>query len=835
MNVKNKQVVREIAWMTYCAEKKRNLMAVVAIAMATFLIAVMTAVGASYWQTLSERQLRMQGIDYEISLGEPRESQVAAVRAMDKVKYAGLKVACMEVEQYQDIAIDGADFYWLDEVCWEKQVVPALEAYEGSYPAQEDELMLSTAMLRAMRVEHPSIGMKLPFTYHTMAAENPGTQVRDFRLSGWFTDYTGTEKGYVSRAFFDTTGVKQTDFELGALTISLVNPLYFPKDIAAMNKELEISGTQSIEADHDAASRFCRVIAALAAMLFMVAASAYLFIYHTMYLSIARNIRYYGQLKTIGMTSVQLKGMIYRQAVFSAIPGIAAGLFCAVAVSKQIVPKILFELGGVYEEAFAVPVSPTAFLAAGGFALLVNVISCRKPADIAGSCPPIEAMRYQPALSKRKPHRREAAGIFGMAFWNLFRDKKQTAVILLSSAVALAVFFTANVVIYANDAKHILNEAGGYDIQFVNQTMLRKEKQIFTEEKLKELAAADGVKAIRRVSSAPAAIPYQEDVFGEYYRALYDSVYSPGNYEEDIGNYKVDDTGEWTEHFFGTRFVAIDEEGFLLFNESIGNTLDQEAFERGEIAVTVEQPFVPGDFGIAGKTVRFRLPQGASPETEYSIQIAAVGTIGNSPYYFAGGYTPAIIVSEAYAKTLLDSMYIELVEADYETAYDEQAEEAAKAVFADEKKVTSSSKLDRYTSMLGAERKMKALGYSIAGIVAVLALFNYINMTAAGIQNRAKEFATLESIGMTGKQAHMVLCIEGIGYGLFSAAASLAIGLPFSSFVFRGLSSGVSYAVPWKSSLALYAAAAILSMAAPVIIYKRTQKGSVIERMRMED
>ena len=49
-------------------------------------------------------------------------------------------------------------------------------------------------------------------------------------------------------------------------------------------------------------------------MLAMIFISGYLFIYNTMYISISKNIRYYGQLKTIGMTSAQLKGIIYRQA-----------------------------------------------------------------------------------------------------------------------------------------------------------------------------------------------------------------------------------------------------------------------------------------------------------------------------------------------------------------------------------------------------------------------------------------------------------------------------------------------------------------------------------------
>lgn len=836
MKVNNKQVVREVAWTTYKAEKKRNLLAIFAIGMASFLTAIMMAIGASYWDTLTERQLRMQGIDYDISLSEPEERQVEIVRAMGKVKYAGLRVFCMEAVQFEDQAIDGADFYWLDEVCWEKQTAPALEKYEGHYPVEEDEVMLSEALLRAMHVEGYKVGMELPLTYHTMANGDGQLRERVFTLSGWFLDYSGKEKGYVSKAFFDATGVKQTDFDCGALMISLVNPLYFAKDIAQMNDAVGISGGQRIVADDFAVPQFCKVTAALAAMLFMVFASAYLFIFNTMYISIAKNIRYYGQLKTVGMTSVQLKGIVYRQAFWNALAGMAVGLTGAAFLAKAVIPKILLMVGGAYSEEEAVPVGPWIFLAAGGFTLLVNAISCRKPTEIAGNCSPIEAMHYTPGASGKNMRRREHTSLPAMAFQNMFRDKKQAAAIFLSSALALAIFFTANVIILANDAKHILNEVSSFDMEFVNQTMMKgKIRQIFSEEKMAELAAIDGVKDVRRVTSTLAEIPYQEDVFGEYYRALYASRYSPGNYGEDMESYKNDEVhGHWRQWQFASRLVGIDGEGFAYLNGRLGNVLDPEAFENGEVAITTESVYAEGDFGMEGKVARFLLPEGLSPDTEYSVQIAAICEVGDVPNYFGSGYSPDLIVSESYAKKLLGETYAELIRITYKEPYEQDTENAVKAVFAGEKKVTSRSKLENYQSMLGAEMQMKVLGYSIAGIMAALALFNYVNMMAAGIHNRAKEFATLESIGMTSRQICRMLRMEGIGYGVVSVMASLLVGIPFSYVARRGLSSyqSLPYAVPWVDSLVLYVVAVALCMAVPILIYRRTQNASVVERLQ---
>ena len=56
---------------------------------------------------------------------------------------------------------------------------------------------------------------------------------------------------YVSQKFFETTGVKQTDFTQGSLKITLSNPLYSEEDIVAMQKAIRVEDRQIIEADYE--------------------------------------------------------------------------------------------------------------------------------------------------------------------------------------------------------------------------------------------------------------------------------------------------------------------------------------------------------------------------------------------------------------------------------------------------------------------------------------------------------------------------------------------------------------------------------------------------------
>ena len=63
--------------------------------------------------------------------------------------------------------------------------------------------------------------------------------------------------------------------------------------------------------------------------------------------------------------------------------------------------------------------------------------------------------------------------------------------------------------------------------------------------------------------------------------------------------------------------------------------------------------------------------------------------------------------------------------------------------------------------------QVRFLGNGIGFLIALLAVFNYIHMMAAGVQNRSGELAALESIGMTQAQLKQMLMLEGAGYAFW--------------------------------------------------------------------
>lgn len=839
LKVKNQKVILQIAWTAYKAEKKRNFYAVLAIVLTSFLIASVLAVGTGYFGTLSQRQVRMQGMDYDIELSEPKEEQAEAVRALDLVRHAGLAVKCAVLEQYGDLQLDKTKLYWLDETCWEKQTVPALESYEGSYPQNENEIMLGTRVLKAMGIREPEIGMKLLFSY-TVLAEDGGQELpeKEFVLCGWYTDYSGVHRGYISEKFYKTTGVKQTDLTQGALKITLKNPLYLEKDLKQLREAVKLEKSQYISADYDAAAVFFKMSAALAAVLVMVFASGYLFIYNTMYLSISKDIRYYGQLAAVGMTSAQIKWMVYVQAAWNALAGVPIGLAAAFFTAGLAVPQLVHIANPGFAASDTVSAKGWGFVLAGCFAAAVNGISCKKPAQLAADCPPAQALRHAAGMAesakaagKKRQHGVDCVTrsiIPSMAWQNLFRDKKQAAVIFCSFVIAISMFLVTNVLIRGNDAGRILNQMYSYDLRLKNETVLENGEQLLTDELISQIEAMEGIASVRKVASAKVIIPYQEDVYGEYLKELYGSRYSPGNYERDMELYQKD----MDSNYFAPRMISVGKKGFELLGQSIETQLDWDAFENGETAIAVKY-FTQGDNGMTGKTVRFSLPDGKHPQEEYTVQIAAAADGSANPAFFSGGILPDLVVSEAFARRLLKEPLTELIEIEYESAFSRQTEQRVRALFEKESRISSDSKLERYAEMKHTEMRVKILGAVLTGIFALMAVLNYLNMMAHGLQVRSREFAALESIGMTHKQAGAMLRLEGAGYAAISAGLSLAAGLPASYAVFCGMNRyQVAYSIPWISSLVLLAAVFILCMTVPVWIYQRTQNQSVVEKLR---
>ena len=224
-----------------------------------------------------------------------------------------------------------------------------------------NEAMTDTRVLKLLGVQ-PKIGTKFTVTYQIGGGQSePKTVTQEFVLSGWW-DYNGVSQA--SNVIVPESYVKKTlqhvdigeDEESGkwSLDVMFGNALHIEKD---MRQVIRDCGFQSEDASRPGYIAFGvnwgytgaqsssnlnpESIAAIVALLVLIVFTGYLVIYNVFQISVANDIRFYGLLKTIGMTGRQLKRIIRLQAVLLSGIGIPAGLLLGFGIGVGLAPAVM--------------------------------------------------------------------------------------------------------------------------------------------------------------------------------------------------------------------------------------------------------------------------------------------------------------------------------------------------------------------------------------------------------------------------------------------------------------------------------------------------------------
>ena len=113
------------------------------------------------------------------------------------------------------------------------------------------------------------------------------------------------------------------------------------------------------------------------------------------------------------------------------------------------------------------------------------------------------------------------------------------------------------------------------------------------------------------------------------------------------------------------------------------------------------------------------------------------------------------------------------------------------------------------------------IGGLIGCIMAFAGLINFANMIITNIITRRHEFATMQSIGMTGKQLRRLTVYEGIYYAVGADIIGGAVAAILNITLVPVLVIGVLYL--------------LLAAVIPLIVLHFFNKGTVVERLRTSE
>ena len=424
----NQEVLRRLSRRSMKAEHTRNFFAVLAIILTTFMFTSVFSIGVSLIQNLGIMQIRNQGSQSTIWLEQPSKQQMDQIRKMQGLRAMGVQVSAgsrKEASREKTVAL-----WYYDTAEYQKNFIPAISRIHGTYPEKQNQIMMSETALAVAGVKKPEIGEKVTLY--------DGDREETFTLSGWYRDYIyGKAVGLVSKEYVQKMGLDKRENKTLSISAKrgmkyslykqLQNQVSLDQIMAANGVKRTQAWGSSFSEDQNNAGERLVVVAVLLAVGVIIILSGYLLIYNVMYISVTKDIRFYGMLKTIGTTPLQIQKLVKKQVWHLAGIGIPAGIFLGVVCAFGIVPAALHALaiGGNDAMPSRIQFRPEIFVATVLFSLVTIWISCRKPAKFAGNISAVEAMKYNGQYQEklRSHHTKRGGKIRRMAFRNVLNWK----------------------------------------------------------------------------------------------------------------------------------------------------------------------------------------------------------------------------------------------------------------------------------------------------------------------------------------------------------------------------------------------------------------------------
>ena len=845
---RNEKAVKRVERGMMKANCIRNLFAVFAIILTTFMITTVFSLGINYTENMKLMQVRTAGTTADVSLAMPTKAQEQQIQDLEYVKTVGTQYMVGSVAEKNDEGRElSIALQYYDKTEWEEHYQEAIKDLEGKYPSEENEIMLSEDALSQLGITEPKLNMEVPLSYY----DKNGEQERTFTLSGWFHSYTGTGMGFVSQAYCKNAGY--TMAEDGVLSLSLKK---MPDDFMRIQRDVELNENQSFSGAVSMKSSSGSVIAMVILLVFFIIGSGYLLIYNVLYISISKDTRFYGLMKTMGTTQAQIKSLVKSQAVKFACIGIPIGILLATVVSFGIVPFVLnqgFEEGKSMMDA-EVFFHPMIYILSILFSAITVWIACNAPAKAAAKISPVEALKFQNFAPKKMKSRNSTNGgkLHVMAFHNVFRDKKRAILVFMSLFMGITMILGTTGVIKSMNAENFIKATLDYhfeysDIQFEQPEQLNKEVPQFDEHFVEQIQQIDGIKNVDICKTVWAGIDFDEAALADFMKIKYeDSGYKAQgkSYEQMLTALRgYADAGE-----YGCYITTLNnEEALEEYNANHPDKpIDIEAFKRGETAISgTDNDYYTPNAALVGNTLTLTADSTDGKATDFLIDGAfryddyedrlteGIGRRKNIEI------VPNIIfVSEAGMERLTKEPIISAIGVDIKDLNDlERIDSELQAI-------NSTLTTSEWQLLSAVNQKelfnqtfysMNLLGNGAAVLLIVIGLVNFVNVMLTGVVARKNEFAIMESIGTTKKQIRRILTLEGGIYALISTLLIMTFGNAFLLLVADAVPHLANYAVfeyPVALVIGLIAAIFVICLSVPAIVYKAISDETVIERLR---
>lgn len=822
----NGPILKKLTKRSLKANKRRNFFLVMAIMLTTLLIGAVFSVGMSLVESVRMEQIRFAGTTAHAAVGHPTAEQIQQLHALDYVKEVGTGNSVGVVQNTADMGNTSLTLHYFDKTEWEELRAPAYVDITGNYPEKENEIMVSRGVLERMGIDTPSIGMEIPLTYYTDSENRDFIIQETFTLSGWFASYAFVQSTETADVIFVSHALSQrygkTVENDGSASILFVDESRVSEYCNALVADLGLAENQPVAMvqlyETDAGQGTATLLSLCAIVIFLIF-TGYLLIYNILYISISHDVQFYGLLKTIGTTPKQIKRIVIRQVMRLCLIGIPIGIILSLLVSLGVVPFLISELGAISTDEAVVSFSPIIYVGAVFFPLLTAILAASKPARKAASISPIEAQKYTGVIGTVKHIRSLAHGKpYRMAWRNIFRDKKRAGVVLFSLFLGVTTFLSVTTLVFSTDISKYIDATFESDFVLDNEAW---PTQKLDASLVEQLMLIPGAENIHSTTWEEMRLDYS-DAFGEYIanHPMQEQIFALS--KQDIADN------------FNGFLLGVDGETLRNYHDRLGNPIDIEAFERGEIAlIATDYPELFSNVQELNIAPSYREENSVSNQQKYKFTLG-----GFVPFSYKGigtSLAPTVIVSNTIMQEWFGEPAVKQLDMNVSSGYEQNALIALKQIIGNNSGISLTSRIESMEELDRAKMAVLVLGGSISLVIALIGILNFVNVMSVSVVARKRELATLESIGMSCKQVRKMLISEGLYYAIITLILVLSAGNLIAYGIFKLFQQQVSFAVftyPLIPAASIILVILIICFITPERMYRSLSRETITERLR---
>ena len=879
MNVRNRKCIRKLSFRTLWASRKRNMIAVIAIALTALLFTSLFTIALSINRTYEMYTFRQIGGYPHGSYKQVTEEEITAITSHRNIQAVGERtnIGYMGTGVFAKVP---AEVSFMDKNCTQWSFASPIE---GHIPRSGKEITMDTNVLALLGIE-PELGAEVTLTFtvgdqYQYAYDKTDT----FTLVGWweYDDIMPVHYINISEEYADfveaegrTNGLQDFRTDLNVMLHSEMN---IEGQMAQVIEELELPWeteqqcyrigvnwgytSANVKATADAST-----VIAILAFLMLVIFTGFLIIYNIFQISVTGDIRFYGLLKTIGVTPRQLKRIIRQQALLMCIVGIPVGMILGYGVGVVLLPTIMEQTNfGVAST--MVSSSPLIFVASAVFSLITVLLSCAKPGKLAAKVSPVEAAKYvETTSSKKKKRTTRGAKVYQMAFANLGRNKRKTALVMVSLALAVVLLNILVTFTGGFDMEKYLGKRTCADFIVSSTGYFRQPNRtetFITEEQIAQIQANTSGSLSGSGYKVTGALGWMTEDTWRMDRAR---IGFPGTGEEELAmTYRRGDLVgpmaliEGLDEPLFEKLTVVEGDlaplfqpdakaiAMVVYTDDYGNVSTPDYYPPVGSTQTItyvnESMYIDSRTGekTNENTPREYVQAHIVKSRDIDYTICAYVTLPTpmSYRYTTIGYRfvlPVDRLAEESGREVTPMFWL------FDTP-DLVSEEAAEKYLA---KLTEDplselmyeSKAKMRDEFYGFQTMFLLLGGLLCAIIGLIGILNFINAIMTGILSRKREFAVLQAVGMTNKQLKTMLIYEGLFYALGSSLAALILSILLNPLMGKMLESMFWFfsanftIIPVLLVIPVFA---LFGWLIPSILYGQTAKQSTVDRLRLAD